>query len=193
MTERRRQPAWLRLWHWGTTILVATLAATGISLHFATLIDFSLAAAIHERAGLALAVLYAVFLAGNAVSGRWRRYFPPRRGLPAACLRQLRYYVRGAFTGAPEPYPATPAADLNPLQALVYGLVMYAVMPVAAASGLLFVYPGFAPERAFGLAGLLPVAVVHYVMATLILMFAIVHIYLGATWRRSPRPTTDNP
>jgi thiosulfate reductase cytochrome b subunit len=58
---------------------------------------------------------------------------------------------------------------------------MYLVMPTVVISGLIFLYPQFAPDRVFGLDGLLPVALVHYLGAAVIFMFMISHIYLGTT------------
>lgn len=189
MTERiYLLPLWIRLWHWGNALLIVTLAVTGICLHFAApqpaLLEFRLASEIHNLAGLALVAFYVVFLVGNVASGNWRQFIPAARGLPGRCLEQVRYYVWDVFKGAPEPFPVTPEANFNPLQAITYGLVMYVAMPVIVVSGLLFLYPEFAPKQAFGLAGLLPVAVVHYVMAAVILMFMIVHVYLGTMGRR---------
>jgi thiosulfate reductase cytochrome b subunit len=52
-------------------------------------------------------------------------------------------------------------------------------MPVVIVSGLIFLYPQFAPATLFGLDGLLPVALVHYLGAAVILLFMVSHIYLG--------------
>lgn len=187
MTERiYLLPLWIRLWHWSNAALIVTLAVTGVSVHFAapSPIDFALAARLHSLAGLALVALYAVFLIANAVSGNWRQFMPAPAGLVSRSLRQVRYYLQDVFKGEPEPFPVTREANFNPLQAITYGLLMYLVMPVIAVTGLLFLYPGFIPDRVFGLSGLLPVAVIHYVAAAVVVLFMIVHVYLGTMGRR---------
>ncbi|MBP0575071.1 cytochrome b/b6 domain-containing protein, partial [Mycobacterium tuberculosis] len=59
-------PVWLRLWHWTNAVLMIVLAVTGASLHFADpalmLVPFSLAARLHNIAGLALVAAYAFFV-----------------------------------------------------------------------------------------------------------------------------------
>ena len=58
---------------------------------------------------------------------------------------------------------------------------MYLLMPVIILSGLVYLYPQFAPDKLFGFDGLLPVALLHYLSATAILLFMLSHIYLGTT------------
>ena len=60
---------------------------------------------------------------------------------------------------------------------------MYALLPVIIVSGLIFLYPQFAPDTLFGFNGLLPVALVHYLAAVAIVLFLLSHIYLGTTGR----------
>ena len=60
---------------------------------------------------------------------------------------------------------------------------MYALLPVIIVSGLIFLYPQFAPDTLFGINGLLPVALVHYLAAVAIVFFLLSHIYLGTTGR----------
>jgi thiosulfate reductase cytochrome b subunit len=62
---------------------------------------------------------------------------------------------------------------------------MYLVMPVVILTGLVFLYPQFA-RTPFGLDGLLPIALVHYLGAAVILLFMVSHIYLGTMGPRFP-------
>lgn len=68
-------PLWIRIWHWTNALLIITLIVTGVSLHFAdagrTLVEFSLAARIHDIAGISLVVVYTFFVIANIVSGNW--------------------------------------------------------------------------------------------------------------------------
>lgn len=181
-------PLWLRIWHWSNAALILTLAVTGASLHFAGagayLVPFSLAAKIHDVAGLALVALYGWFVVANIVSGNWWQYVPKQPGVIARCMVQARFYMGGIFRGEPHPYPPTREANFNAMQALIYWAVMYLLMPVLLVSGLIFLFPTLAPDKLFGLDGLLPVAMVHYLAGAALMLFMIAHIYLGTTGDR---------
>lgn len=179
---------WIRLWHWTNAALILVLAVTGASLHFAGegayLVPFSAAAKIHDVAGLALVALYAVFVVGNIVSGNWWQYVPKQPGVIARCMVQAKFYLWGIFRGEPHPYPPTAEANFNAMQALMYWAVMYLLMPVLLLSGVIFFFPSLAPDRLFGLDGLLPVAMVHYLAGAATILFMIAHVYLGTTGDR---------
>ena len=176
---------WIRLWHWTNALLIIMLTITGISLHFADpklpLVEFSLAARIHDIAGLSLVAAYSFFVIANIVSGNWWQYVPKPPGILEQCWRQMVWYCWGIFKGEPHPYQVTKEANLNAIQALTYWGIMYMVMPVLLLTGLVFMFPQFAPDRFFGFDGLLPVAVLHYLTGAVIVMFMISHIYLGTT------------
>ncbi|MEC5386132.1 cytochrome b/b6 domain-containing protein [Uliginosibacterium sp. H3] len=175
-------PLWIRLWHWTNAALIITLGITGMSLHFSrptALIEFSLAMRIHNAAGVALACLYTFFVIANAVTGNWWQYVPKPPGILQRCWMQTRYYCWGVFKGEPEPYAVTKEVNFNALQAVIYWLIMYIVLPVTVVTGLIFLYPQAAPVKLFGFDGLLPLAVLHFVCAVIILLFAVTHIYLG--------------
>jgi len=178
-------PLWIRLWHWTNAALIITLTVTGASLHFADptlpLVPFAKAARIHDVAGLALAGLYAFFVVANIVSGNWWQYVPKPGGFVQKCVRQIRFYCYGIFKNEPHPYPPTTEANFNALQQIIYWLVMYALMPTLVLTGLVFLWPDLAPRKMFGLDGLVPVAVLHYLVGIFIVAFMVAHIYLGTT------------
>lgn len=179
------KPLWVRLWHWSNALLIIALTVTGVSLHFADpkvpLLEFARAEQIHSLAGILLVLAYTVFLIGNLRSGRWRVFLPEKS--PARHLAQVKHYLWGVFKGESEPFPVTPEAPFNALQALVYCFIMFVAMPAMVVTGLVFYFPQLAPAQAFGYDGLLPVAVAHYVIAAVIVMFLIGHVYLGTMGR----------
>ena len=61
---------------------------------------------------------------------------------------------------------------------------MYLLLPVNLLTGLIYLYPEFAPDTLFGFDGLLPIALVHYLSAVALLLFLLSHIYLGTTGKR---------
>ncbi|MDP3037745.1 MAG: cytochrome b/b6 domain-containing protein, partial [Rhodocyclaceae bacterium] len=87
----------------------------------------------------------------------------------------------GIFKGEPHPYPVTLEVNFNAMQALIYWFIMYLMMPTLLITGLIFMFPQFAPDRVFDMDGLLPVAVLHYLAGTVIVLFMIAHMYLGTT------------
>ncbi len=180
-------PLWLRVWHWTNAALILTLAITGISLHFAApgrfLVEFSLAARIHDIAGIALASAYTFYFIFNIFTGNGLQYFP-RHPVIAGCIRQTRYYVWGIFRGEPHPYEPSKETKFNPLQALLYWVIMYMVLPVVIITGLIFFFPGVSPDKLFGMDGLLPVAFLHFLSSSVIVMFLIGHVYLATTGKR---------
>lgn len=176
-------PLWLRLWHWCNAALIVALAVTGASLHFSdshlAMVSFARAAQIHDIAGMSLAGLYVFFVIANAVSGNWWQYVPKPPGIMARSLRVMRYYAFGIMRGEPDPHEPTPDCNFNDMQASAYFVIMYLVMPVVLMTGLIFMFPQTAPDRLFGFDGLFPVAVLHYMAGAAVVLFAILHVYLG--------------
>lgn len=181
-------PFWVRVWHGINAVLILVLTVTGISLHFADpgrmLVEFSLAARIHDIAGVLLVAAYTFFVLANIVTGNWSQYVPATPNVFARCMAQAKYYAVGIFRGETHPHKTTAEARYNPLAAVTYWAVMYLLMPVVLVSGLVFMFPQFAPDRIFGMDGLLPIAMLHYLSGAVVVMFMIAHIYLGTMGKR---------
>ena len=178
---------WIRIWHWTNALLILTLGITGISVHFADpglmLVEFSLAVRIHHIAGVTLIAAYLFFVVANIVSGNWWQFVPKPPEILKRLIAQARWYSFGIFRGEPSPHVVTREQHFNVLQALTYWNVMYLLMPTVIISGLVYLYPEFAPDKLFGFDGLLPIAMLHYLCAAAILLFMLSHIYLGTTGR----------
>jgi len=177
-------PLWIRVWHWTNALLIIVLTATGASLHFADpdlpLVPFELSARIHSTAGLVLVALYVFFVIANIVSGNWWQYVPKPGAFGEKIMRQMRYYLWGIFRGEKPPYAPSAQANFNAMQQIIYWIVMYLLMPLLLLTGLIFTWPDLAPRRVFGMDGLIPVAVLHYLTGLVIVAFVIAHIYLGS-------------
>lgn len=175
---------WIRIWHWTNALLIIVLIATGASLHFADpdlpLVPFELSAQLHNIAGLALVGLYIFFVIANIVTGNWWQYVPKPGAFGDKMKRQTRYYLAGIFRGEPPPYAPSEQANFNAMQQIVYWIIMYLFMPVLLITGLIFTWPDLAPRQIFGVDGLIPVAVLHYLTGLVITLFLIAHIYLGS-------------
>lgn len=186
MAEREYLIApWIRIWHWSNALLILILGITGMSVHFADpdlmLVEFSLAVRIHNIAGVTLIGAYLFFVIANLVSGNWWQFVPKPPGILQRLVKQALWYGIGIFKGEPHPHEPSKDEHFNALQAVTYWTVMYLLMPVILISGLIYLYPEFAPDTLFGFDGLLPIALVHYLSAVAVLLFMLSHIYLGTT------------
>lgn len=186
MAEREYLIApWIRVWHWTNAALIVTLGVTGLSIHFSDptlpLVKFALAVRIHNTAGVLLIGAYLFFVIANIVTGNWWQFVPKPPGILQRLIKQALWYGIGVFRGEPHPHEPSKDEHFNVLQAVTYWSVMYLLLPVILISGLIYLYPEFAPDTLFGFDGLLPVALTHYLAAVAILLFLLSHIYLGTT------------
>ena len=176
-------PLWLRIWHWSNAVSFLMLIVTGISLHFATpgapLIPFDMARLLHNIFGLLLVVGWMFFVIKNFRSGNSRHYRLQLSGLFGRMKSQALFYGVGIFRGAPHPFPTTSNCKFNPLQQVTYLAVMFGAMPLLIITGLLFLFPEYAPQRFMGMNGLWVVAIIHYVIGLFLTTFMIGHIYLA--------------
>ena len=176
-------PLWLRIWHWLNALLMILLMVSGASLHFTDpslpLMPFEMARTVHNVSGITLSVLYIMYLLWNAHTGNWRQYVPDLGKLVDNINRQNAFVARGIFKGEPPPVVPTPEQKYNALQQITYLLVMYVAMPLLVITGIAFLFPELAPETLFGFYGLVTVAVSHYVVGFLLVMFMLGHIYMG--------------
>ncbi len=184
MAERSYiMPVWLRLWHWTNALLMIALIVSGASLHFpdsvVPVVRFDIARTIHNVSGIAISVLYVAYLVWNSRSGNLRQYYPNPKELMTGLNEQNAYVAMGIFKGAPPPVSPTPEKKFNVLQQMTYLLVMYVAMPLLIVTGIAFFFPELAPAQMFGMDGLLPIAVAHYVIGFLLTMFLLGHIYMG--------------
>lgn len=151
-------PLWIRIVHWVIAALFILLIITGLTQHFATvefsIINYSIATTIHEWSGIALSIVYALFIIGIFMTRYWRKYLP--RG------RKFRRLVWGQsqFNGT---NPAT----------------IFILLPLLIVTGLYYYFPGYAPDRVLGFDGLWTIAMGHYIVSALALAYTIGHIFLA--------------
>ena len=173
-----------RLWHWTNALLFIVLIATGFSLHFSTtrsIIDFSLAVHVHNWAARILIVAYLFYLIMNFVDGNIKQYIPGSRNILHRLFLQARYYAYGCFKKEDKPFKSSAKHKFNPLQRMSYLAVMFFFFPVIITTGLLLMFPDSVPTGLLGVAGLGAIAIAHYITAVFLVLFMIVHIYLGTT------------
>lgn len=178
-------PRWLRLWHWSNAVLFLVLIATGLNLRFADPdsegLGFAASRAVHNASGILLVLSYLGFLLGNVFTRNGRYYRPEREDWWRGPRRQLRYYLWGIFRGEPQPYPHGERRKFNPLQKLSYLAVMFLLMPLMIATGVVMLFPDKIPEELWGRSGMLVFAFSHTLLGYVLIAFMLVHVYLGTT------------
>jgi thiosulfate reductase cytochrome b subunit len=186
MSGRQRYALWLRIWHWSHGLVFLIEALTGLALHYADistpLIPFRYAVASHNIFGVALVVLWVLFVIVAAATGHHKHYWPRLRGIFHAAKTLGAYYAKGLINGEESPF-AQRKARFNPVQRLTYFTVMYGLMPIIGFSGILLLFPEWAPEKVLGAGGVWPMAILHLVAGYFLTLFVVVHIYLGTTGR----------
>lgn len=178
-------PVWLRLWHVVNALLFILLILSGISLHFAAdnelLVSFEIAVLTHNISGIVLTLNYLFFFVMNLISGNYKYYIPKFKNLPKKILIQAKYYLVGIFDQEPHPFSISKDSKFNPMQQLGYVSVMFLLIPIIIISGWALLFPEKAPEDFFGFGGVWPMAITHTLVGFALIIFMVVHIYLGTT------------
>jgi thiosulfate reductase cytochrome b subunit len=178
-------PVWVRLWHLVNAILILILIFTGITIYFPEkessffIIDLSKATGLHKVSSIILIISYLGFLAGNVFTDNGKHYRIGEKSFLSSLFRQLRYYLYGKFKNEKNPFPVTLENKFNPLQKLSYIFIMYIALPLIILSGVGLMLPDTVIEKMFGAEGYYLLDIMHIIMAIIISLFLIIHIYLG--------------
>ena len=180
----------VRMWHWLNVLCFVVLIVTGVQIRYRGILDlmsFQTAVDVHNFAGFSLIGLFLFWAAYYTASGNMKVYIPDlniKRFVQNA-WKQAVYYGYGIFRGEPNPHHATLDHKFNPMQQLAYFSIMFFLMPLLIATGvLLWDLDRFA---AFidGIGGIKAVSAAHLLVAIFFAAFLFVHIYL-TTLGRTP-------
>lgn len=185
-------PVWLRIWHTLNALCFLMLIATGISMQYSDpaypIIPFDTSVSLHNLAGVILTFNYLLFVFGNLISTN-RQYYKVRfKGLYSRLKKQFIYYVYGIFKGEKAPFPINRERKFNPLQKTTYVLAMFIGLPIIFITGWALLYPEFIIERVFGGSGIFMTDILHVVVAFLLSIFMIIHIYFATI---GPSPASN--
>lgn len=173
-----------RLWHWWQAFAITALLVTGLEIHAPQtvgLLGFETAIWVHDILGLLLVLNAGLGLFYALTTGEIRNYLPEPRDFVSLAMRQVVYYTKGVFQGAPHPIAKTRDKRLNPLQRVTYLAILNVLLPLQVATGLLMwgakTWPGVvAPFGGLGALGLL-----HTAAAWAFGAFVVMHVYLTTT------------
>jgi len=183
-------PLPVRMWHWLNVLCFFVLIVTGAQIRYRgnmDLMSFGTAVDVHNIAGFSLIGLFFVWFAYYAASGKLKVYLPDLNIMRYIqnSWKQARYYGYGLFLGEPNPHHATPDNKFNPMQQVAYFSIMFFLMPVLIATGiLLWDLDRFATVIDL-LNGIKTVSAAHLLVAIFFSAFLFVHVYL-TTLGRTP-------
>jgi thiosulfate reductase cytochrome b subunit len=178
-------PLAVRVWHWINAAGFVLMILTGVQIRYADMVHwlaFATAVQLHNLVGAVLIANYLVWLLFYLFTDRIRVYHPdlnPARQWRDS-LRQLAYYGYGIFKGAPNPHRPAVLRKFNPVQAIVYQIVMILLVPLQFYTGvLLWDLERFAGSVEF-FGGVRMVANVHVLLFIFFVAFIFVHPYLAS-------------
>jgi thiosulfate reductase cytochrome b subunit len=185
MTTYRRvrlYPAYERLWHWLQAAAVFLLLLTGLEIRdHIRLFGFETSVRLHSLLGFFLLFNAFLGLFYYLTSGAIRQYVSEPRDFATLAVRQAVYYLRGIFRGDPHPVERSARARLNPLQKVVYVVVLNVLLPWQIFTGLAIWGLERWPHIEDWVGGLPVLLPLHALGSWLFAAFILMHVYLTTT------------
>jgi thiosulfate reductase cytochrome b subunit len=163
------------------------LIFTGIMMQFTgpdsrlMIVFFPGAVKLHDICAVILTVNYIVFVVGNIVSGNGKYYRISKKDIFPGLAKQLKYFFWGIFRKEKNPFQATIENKFNPMQKVTYIIIMYILIPLLILSGIFMFLPDMILISKFGTGIYIFIDTVHIMLAALVSIFLIIHIYLCTT------------
>lgn len=176
-------PLPVRLWHWANALGFVLLIATGLQIRYAGALDvlgFRAAVQLHNWIGFALIANFFIWLGFYLFTDKIKVYLPEMSPVKhfRDTFRQMQFYGYGIFRGDPNPHHVSAYRKFNPLQSVMYQIVMMLVVPLQFYTGVLLWDVGrFASQVEF-FGGLRVLDTLHVLMFIFFCGFIIVHVYL---------------
>lgn len=178
-------PLPVRIWHWINALGFVLLIATGLQIRYLDLfqvLSFRNAVVIHNWIGFVLIANFFIWLVFYLFTDKIRVYHPelsPSKYFRAS-FRQLQFYGYGIFRGDPNPHHPSAYKKFNPLQSMMYQIIMMLAVPLQFFTGVLLWDVTRFTSTVEALGGLRVVDTVHVLLFIVFSGFIIVHIYLGS-------------
>jgi thiosulfate reductase cytochrome b subunit len=178
-------PLPVRIWHMINAAGFVVMLLTGTQIRYVGLIDlisFGTAVSVHNWTGLVLIGNYFIWLVFYLFTDKIRVYHPelsPTKHFRNS-FRQLQYYGYGIFKGSPNPHQVSAFDKFNPMQSMMYQVVMFLLLPLLAVTGLLLwnVEGFYSAVNFFG--GVRVVDTVHVLIYIFFAFFISFHVYMGS-------------
>ncbi|HJV62596.1 MAG TPA: cytochrome b/b6 domain-containing protein [Albitalea sp.] len=177
-------PLPVRIWHWTNVACFVLLILTGTQIRYLGVVDvmsFRTAVVLHNWSGFALIGNFALWLGFYLFSDKNRAYHPEFNLLKQArdSFKQMKYYGWGMFRGEHPPFPIDAYDKFNPLQRLLYQILMLFLLPLQFFTGVLMW-----DVKRFGgvidlLGGVRVVDTVHVLVFIFFVFYVLIHPYLA--------------
>jgi thiosulfate reductase cytochrome b subunit len=178
-------PLPVRLWHWANAVGFVLLIVTGLQIRYVDLfsmLSFRTAVNLHNWTGFVLIANFFIWLAFYLFTDKIKVYHPelsPKKYFTAA-FAQIRFYGYGIFRGDPNPHHVSAYRKFNPLQSMMYQIVMMLLVPIMFYTGVLLWDVTRFSSQVEALGGVRVVDTVHVLLFIFFTGFIIVHVYLGS-------------
>ena len=135
-------PLPVRIWHWANALMFIILIVTGMQIRYLdifSLMSFRTAVVTHNWVAFALIANFFIWLLFYLFSDKNKAYHPEFNIVKLAdqSLKQMLYYGYGMFRGEPNPHHIDPYNKFNPLQRMLYQILMLFLLPLQFATGLM--------------------------------------------------------
>ena len=135
-------PLPVRVWHWANALMFIILIVTGLQIRYLdifSLMSFRSAVVVHNWVAFALIANFFIWLLFYLFSDKNKAYHPEFNIVKLAdqSLKQMLYYGYGMFRGEPNPHHIDPYDKFNPLQRMLYQILMLFLLPLQFATGLM--------------------------------------------------------
>lgn len=176
-------PLPVRIWHWLNALGFLSLIATGVQIRYLDLVQvlsFRTAVVAHNYIAFALIANYFLWLGYYLFTDKITVYLPEMNSKKffEDSWRQLKFYGYGIFLGEDNPHHPTIYHKFNPLQIMMYQIIMLLFVPILFASGLLLWDVQLFSTIVNMLGGVRVVATVHVLMFIVFVGFLLLHLYL---------------
>ena len=176
-------PLPVRIWHWLNALGFLLLIATGMQIRYLDLfqvLSFRTAVVAHNYIGFALIANYFLWLGFYLFTDKITVYLPEMNAKKyfEDSWRQLKFYGYGIFLGEENPHHPTIYHKFNPLQIMMYQIIMLLFVPILFASGLLLWDVQQFSSIVNMVGGVRVVATVHVLMFIVFVGFLLMHLYL---------------
>src|SRR5450759_180938 len=177
-------PLPVRIWHWTNAIGFLLLIATGLQVRYVGLIQlmsFKTAVVVHNWIGFVLIANFFVWLTFYLFTDKIKVYHPELSPMKyfRASFRQMQFYGYGIFRGDPNPHHVSVYGKFNPLQSMMYQIIMMLLVPIQFYTGVLLWDVTRFSSMVDKLGGVRVVDTVHVLLFIFFSGFIIVHIYLA--------------
>ena len=178
-------PRTVRFWHWINALGFVLLILSGIQIRYADvfgLMSFEMALKSHNWIGFILIANYFIWLLFYLFTDKISIYHPEldARKYFRDTFRQMRYYGYGIFKGEPNPHHVKPFAKFNPLQKVMYQIVMLLIVPMQFFTGIMLWNVTRFSDWVEFFGGVRVVSTIHMLIFIFFVSFVLIHVYLGS-------------